>query len=95
MSTTVEERARFASLQFRDGAAGGAQILKGSTLREMHRIQWLNPDWKVGWASIQIRMQYCLGEDADDLGGENDRRNPGSRTVALARPVGTDARVGA
>jgi hypothetical protein len=36
-------------LQFRDGPAGGAQILKGSTLREMQRVHWLAPDWKSGW----------------------------------------------
>ncbi len=28
---------------------GGGQILRGSTLREMHRVQWIRPDWKGGW----------------------------------------------
>jgi len=50
LASTVEDLARFASLQLRDGPVGGAQILKGSTLREMHRIQWLRPDWRNGWA---------------------------------------------
>ena len=49
MATTVEDLARFAMLQFRDGPSGGAQILEGSTLREMHRVHWLAPDWKSGW----------------------------------------------
>ncbi len=49
LASTVEDLARFASLQFRDGAAGGSQILKGSTLRDMQRIHWLEPDWKSGW----------------------------------------------
>jgi len=49
LASTVEDLARFASLQLRDGPAGGAQILKGSTLREMHRVQWLRPDWRSGW----------------------------------------------
>src|SRR6476620_11535305 len=49
LASTVEDLARFASLQFRDGPAGGTQVLKGSTLREMHRIQWLRPDWRSGW----------------------------------------------
>jgi len=49
LSSTVEDFARFVSLQFRDGKAGGNQILKGSTLREMHRVHWLQPDWKRGW----------------------------------------------
>jgi CubicO group peptidase (beta-lactamase class C family) len=48
MSSTVEDLARFISLQFRDGPAGGAQILKGSTLREMQRVHWLSSDWSSG-----------------------------------------------
>jgi CubicO group peptidase (beta-lactamase class C family) len=49
LSSTVLDLARFASLQFRDGPADARkQILKGSTLREMHRVHWLMPDWKSG-----------------------------------------------
>ncbi len=48
MSSTVEDLARYVSLQFRAGAAGGSQILKGSTLREMHRVHWLDADWSGG-----------------------------------------------
>ncbi len=48
MSSTVEDLARFVSLQLRESAAGGAQILKGSTLREMHRVHWLDADWSGG-----------------------------------------------
>jgi D-alanyl-D-alanine carboxypeptidase len=50
MTSSVEELARFASLQFREGhVVFGSQILKGSSLREMRRVQWLNPDWESGW----------------------------------------------
>jgi CubicO group peptidase (beta-lactamase class C family) len=49
LSSTVEDLARFLALQMRDGPAGGKQILRGSTLREMHRVHWLQPDWKSGW----------------------------------------------
>ena len=49
MTTSVRDLARFAMLQFRTGPAGGAQILRGSTLAEMHRIHWLEPDWLGGW----------------------------------------------
>ena len=49
MATTVEDLARFAMLQFRDDSAEGAQILRGSTLREMHRVHWLDPNWQQGW----------------------------------------------
>ncbi|UCD99619.1 MAG: beta-lactamase family protein, partial [Chloroflexota bacterium] len=49
MASTVEDLVKFISLQFREGPAGGAQILKGSTLKEMHRVHWLRPSWKSGW----------------------------------------------
>jgi len=46
-SSTVEDLARFASWQFRLLEKGGEEILKASTLREMHRVHWVNPDWKT------------------------------------------------
>ena len=49
LTTTVEDLARFAMLQFRGGPAGGAQVLRGSTLREMQRVHWIQPDWQAGW----------------------------------------------
>jgi len=49
MASTVEDLAKFISLQFKEGAAVGAQILKGSTLKEMQRVHWLRPSWKSGW----------------------------------------------
>ena len=49
MATSVTDLARFAILQLRGGAAGGAQILSGRTLAEMHRVHWLEPEWQAGW----------------------------------------------
>jgi CubicO group peptidase (beta-lactamase class C family) len=48
-SSNVEDLARFASWQFRLLNKGGAEILKSSTLKEMHRVQWIDPDWKTFW----------------------------------------------
>ena len=47
--STVEDMARFAMLQFREGEARGNQVLSATTLNEMHRVRWLQPDWKRGW----------------------------------------------
>jgi CubicO group peptidase (beta-lactamase class C family) len=49
MTTCVTDLARFAMLQFREGPAGGAPILRSSTLREMQRPHWVEPDWAAGW----------------------------------------------
>lgn len=49
LASTVNDLARFAMLQLRDGPASGSQILRGSTLKEMKRIHWLQEDWQAGW----------------------------------------------
>lgn len=49
MASNVEDLAKFAMLQFRDKPAGDDQILSGHTLREMHSVHWLDPDWQFGW----------------------------------------------
>ena len=65
LASTVQDLAKFAALQLRDGPAGGAQILRGSTLREMHRIQWLRPDWRsgqgLGFAIRRVGEQVRVG----------------------------------
>lgn len=48
MASNVEDLAKFAMLQFRGGPRTAAQILAGSSVREMHRVQWLNEDWSAG-----------------------------------------------
>ena len=56
--SSVEDMARFISLQFRNQnqPAGGAQVLRGSSVREMHTVQWLMPSWEWGWGiGFQIR----------------------------------------
>ena len=65
MTTSVSDLARFATLQFRDGPAWGAQVLRGATLREMQRIHCLEPDWKAGWGLgfrvMRIGKQTYIG----------------------------------
>lgn len=67
LASNVEDLAKFVSLQFRDGPAGGAQVLKGSTLREMHRVQWLRPDWQsgqgLGFWIRHVGQQVRVGHD--------------------------------
>lgn len=48
LTSNVADLAQFAMLQFRDGPREGGQILRGSTLREMQRVHWLNEDWQAG-----------------------------------------------
>jgi CubicO group peptidase (beta-lactamase class C family) len=68
MTTCVSDLARFAMLQFRDGPAGGTQILRGSTLREMQRVHWLEPDWEAGWG-LGFRIMRTRGKTYVGHGG--------------------------
>jgi hypothetical protein len=56
LTSTVEDLARFVSLQFRRGPAGGRQILSNGTLREMHRVHFLETNWTRGTGlGFQVR----------------------------------------
>ncbi len=48
-SSTVEDLGRFASWQFRLLEKGGTELLTSATLKEMHRVQWIDPDWTTSW----------------------------------------------
>jgi len=46
-ASDVRDLAAFASWQFRLLRTGGTEVLKASTLREMQRVQWTDPDWRM------------------------------------------------
>ena len=48
-ASNVLDLAKFASWQFRlldDENSGGEDVLAANTLRQMHRVHWVDPDWK-------------------------------------------------
>jgi CubicO group peptidase (beta-lactamase class C family) len=57
-SSSVLDLSRFAAWQFRLLKNGGKEILKVSTLREMHRVQWTDPDGKNSWG-----LGFGVGRD--------------------------------
>tara|TARA_B100001765_G_C19504472_1_gene341675 strand:+ start:801 stop:2249 length:1449 start_codon:yes stop_codon:yes gene_type:complete len=48
-SSTVDDLSKFGSWQFRLLEQGGNEILNANTLREMHRVHWLDDDWDPAW----------------------------------------------
>jgi len=46
-TSSVRDLAKFASWQFRILEEGGDEVLDVNTLREMHRVHWVDPDWKT------------------------------------------------
>ena len=72
--STVADLATWLSLQFRTGDSerGGAQVLAGSTLAEMHRPQFMEPGWQVGhclpWSAARKGDQVFLGHGGGIFG---------------------------
>jgi CubicO group peptidase (beta-lactamase class C family) len=48
-SSTVQDLGKFASWQFRLLENDGNELLKSSTLKEMQRVHWVDPDWNTTW----------------------------------------------
>jgi CubicO group peptidase (beta-lactamase class C family) len=46
-TSSVNDLASFASWQFRLLENGGKEVLDANTLREMHRVHWVDPDWET------------------------------------------------
>jgi CubicO group peptidase (beta-lactamase class C family) len=65
MYSSVSDIARFISLQFRDGSAGGKQILGGSSLREMHSPVLVASDFEtgfgIGWGIRRAAGKKVIG----------------------------------
>lgn len=86
LAANVEDLAKFISLQLRDKPAGGEQILKGATLREMHRVHWLHEDWKGGWG-----LGFAIRREGDQMRIGHGGSLPGHRTgidIAPANKLG-------
>ncbi len=86
ITSTVEDMAKFVSVQFRRGPVGGAQILSTGALRDMHRIRVLESNWTQGNAiGFQV---YRIGDKTyvGHTGGY-----PGYATHTM---IQLDARVG-
>jgi CubicO group peptidase (beta-lactamase class C family) len=80
-ASNVEDLARFASWQFRLLAKGGFEVLKASTLREMQRVHWMDPDWKTSWG---LGFAVFRQDGKTLVGHEGDC--PGFRTALLLLP---------
>ena len=48
-ASSVDDLAKFAMWQFRVLGAQSDPVLRPASLREMHRVQWVDPDWNTTW----------------------------------------------
>lgn len=80
-ASTAEDLARFASWQFRVLASGGDDVLKASTLREMQRIHWVDPDFETLWG-----LGFAVWRSNDKTFVGHGGSCPGYRTQLLLMP---------
>ena len=79
-SSTVSDLARFAAWQFRLLRSGGSEVLQASTLREMQRVQWSDPDGKSTWG-----LGFAVSREGQNSVVSHGGRCPGYETaIALA-----------
>ena len=68
-ASTVLDLARFASWQFRLLSGDSDEVLKGNTLREMQRVQWMDFDWSVarglGFGVYRVGDRTFTGHGGD------------------------------
>ncbi|MGQ0538936.1 MAG: serine hydrolase [Gemmatimonadaceae bacterium] len=80
-ASTVEDLARFASWQFRLLGKGGTEILNVNTLREMHRVHWVDPDFETTWG-----LGFYVWRDENKTFVGHGGSCPGFRTHLLLKP---------
>jgi D-alanyl-D-alanine carboxypeptidase len=72
LTSTVEDMARFVSLQFRKGKPGGDQILSTAALRDMHRVRMLESTWTrgnaIGFAVTREKDKVYVGHGGSYAG---------------------------
>ena len=80
-ASTVEDLARFASWQFRVLAGGSQEVLRQSTLREMQRVHWMDPDFETTWG-----LGFSIWRNNNHTFVGHGGSCPGYRTQLLLKP---------
>ncbi|MFC1728916.1 serine hydrolase [candidate division KSB1 bacterium] len=80
-SSTVEDLARFASWQFHLLGGGSHEVLQPNTLREMHRVHWLDPDWDTTWG-----LGFSVWQSNDKTFVGHGGSCPGYRSQLILQP---------
>jgi CubicO group peptidase (beta-lactamase class C family) len=80
-ASTVGDLARFASWQLRLLEHGGSEVISANTLREMHRVHWVEPDWKTTWG-----LGFAVSRRENDTFVGHGGACPGYRSQLLLHP---------
>jgi CubicO group peptidase (beta-lactamase class C family) len=80
-ASTAGDLGRFASWQFRLLQKGGSEILKATTLREMHRVHWVEPDLETLWG-----LGFGVWKSGEKMFVGHGGSCPGYRSQLLLMP---------
>ena len=80
-ASTVEDLARFAQWQFRLLEKGGTEVLKATTLREMQRVHWIDPDFTNSYG-----LGFAVWRSGEKTFVGHGGSCPGFRTQLLLKP---------
>ena len=80
-ASNAEDLARFARWQLRLLEKGGTEVLKATTLREMYRVHWAEPDFKTLWG-----LGFAIRREGEKTLVGHGGSCPGYRTALLLVP---------
>ncbi|HEY6065050.1 MAG TPA: serine hydrolase [Thermoanaerobaculia bacterium] len=80
-ASNVGDLGKFASWQFRLLEKGGTEVLKATSLREMYRIHWAEPDFKTLWG-----LGFAIWRNDSTMFVGHGGSCPGYRTQILLMP---------
>jgi len=80
-ASTVEDLARFASWQFRLLSKGGTEVLAATTLREMHRVHWIDTDFTNSYG-----LGFAVWRSGEKTFVGHGGSCPGFRSQLLLKP---------
>lgn len=85
-ASNVEDLTRLVALQFRGATATGPQVLRPSTVREMHRVHFLRPDWQTAMG-LAWELRHVSEKGAQQVYVEKGGTCPGYRSeIAMIVP---------
>ena len=94
-TSSVEDLGKFAIWQFRLLKSGTPEVLKASTLREMQRVHFTDPDWRVTWGlgfNVARRGERTYVGHGGDCPGYHSSLSlrPDSETAVTAMATGSE-----
>jgi D-alanyl-D-alanine carboxypeptidase len=82
LSSNAEDMARFMIAMMRRGKSAESGVLKGTTLAEMQRVHWLEPNWTSAWG-----LGFSVTKIGDRTVAGHGGSYPGYRTQTSFAPA--------